>query len=523
MDNIPGKQIIKNSALILFNTGFMMLLSWAISIWIARKLGPSDYGIFNLVLWLSSTISWAVGMGLIHAITKFIAEYKGKNNITALKPIIVYVLKIELLITAITTIILIFLRSDVADFFFSPNESFYFFLTALGLIPGMITAVFSAAIEGIQKFEYFTYSNLIIAPASFASKVIVLLLGKGISGLLLVMLVFSCINAVFYGFVLYRERILSTNKLGILPEIRKRILAYNKSIIAILLCDKIVWDKSENFFLGRFCNSAEIGYYNLGYNLTQKFMSVLPAAFWKVLFPKMSSYCGSDDKQKMKRLFYLSIRYLAFFSFPVGTAGIILSHQIVSYLYGNEFTGAQPVLQIIFFTSIISSLSNPGSAILYGFEKQSFIYKYGMILAIINIILDFFLIKTYGALGAAICNGITTTLGSVGGLIYTCKIMDLTFPFNSIFKILCSTVLMGITMQFVILQNNCFIGFSVSLLAGLMVYTALSIFLGTIEKEDSALLECIKSVLPGPTKLFISSFQKLTEKIKSISFSTKNL
>ena len=140
-------------------------------------------------------------------------------------------------------------------------------------------------------------------------------------------------------------------------EIKKRIQTYNKSVIAILICDKIIWDKSENFFLGRFCSAAEIGYYNLGYNVAQRFVSILPTTFWRVLFPTMSSYFGSGDKEKMRRL---SSRQdiLLFFSFPVGAAGMILAYQIIHYLYGHEFIG-HSVCFNVFAASIFSSLSNP--------------------------------------------------------------------------------------------------------------------------------------------------------------------
>jgi len=83
-------------------------------------------------------------------------KFKGRKEDFSIRPIIFYVLKIEITITSITTLVLIFFRTEIADYFFSPGESFFFFLTALGLIPGIITAIFSAAIEGIQKFEFFT-------------------------------------------------------------------------------------------------------------------------------------------------------------------------------------------------------------------------------------------------------------------------------------------------------------------------------------------------------------------------------
>jgi O-antigen/teichoic acid export membrane protein len=310
------------------------------------------------------------------------------------------------------------LKTAIADYFFSPNESFYLFIAALGLLPGIITAIFSAAIEGLQKFEYFTYANLIISPLSFIAKIVVLAMGYGITGLLIVMLSFSFVNTCFYFIVLKKEGFFRLHNNGTLDSTtRQRIQHYNKSVLAILLCDKIIWDKSENFFLGRFCTSQEIGFYNLGYNIAQKFISILPTTFWRVLFPAMSSYFGAGNRKKMRRLFFLSTRYLAFITFPVGVGGMILAYQIIHYLYGHEFIGAQRVLQIIFASSIISTLSNPASAVLYGFDKQSFIYKFGALLAVINIGLDLFLIRHYGAVGAAICYGVTTVIGSTGGIL----------------------------------------------------------------------------------------------------------
>jgi O-antigen/teichoic acid export membrane protein len=491
--------------LTLFNTLFAFMSGWIISIWVARQLGPSNYGIFNLVLWLTDSCTWFIAMGLTHAVTKFISEFKGRNDLDALTPIIVFVLKIEIVLSLVTTVILLFFSTQISHFFFTPKQSIFFALAAIGVLPGMITAIFSSTIDGLQKFEYFTWANLIITPLSFLAKCIVLWLGFGIYGLLIVMLIFSFVNVIFYGFVLAKEHVLTLRNLGrtLEPDIKKRIFKYNASIIAILFCDKIVWDKSENFFLGRLCVSEQIGYYNLGYNIAQKLVSFLPVMFWRILFPTMSQYFGSGDRDRMKRLFFLSTRYLAFAAFPMGVAGAILSYQIIHYLYGHEFIGAQRVLQIIFMSSIFTSLSNPASAILYGYEKQSFIYKYGAVLACLNIGLDLLLIKSHGALGAAIAYAITTLFASLGGLLYTCRLMKLEYPFASLFKILFSTIIMGAVMEVIILQNPELPGFILSIIAGIVTYLTCSFVLGTFEKEDYVLLRSVEKVAPGRIKVVI--------------------
>ncbi|MBN1760440.1 MAG: oligosaccharide flippase family protein [Chitinispirillaceae bacterium] len=510
-----GSRLIRNSLFSLFNSLFTMATSWVISIWIARQLGPTNYGIFSLVLWISGTITGIIGMGLIHAVTKFIAEYQGKNEGTGYTPVISFVLRIEVAVTVFATVVLIFFKMPVADYFFSPKESFFIFIAALGLLPGIITAVFSAAVEGIQKFEYFTWSNLIITPCSFTAKIIVLLTGQGVTGLLYVMLIFSLVNMLFYFFVLRREGFFKPGESKKLDgDMRHRIQQYNKSQIAIHLCDKIIWDKSENFFLGRLCKSEEVGFYNLGFNIAQRFISFLPTTLWRVLFPAMSSFYGSGNRKKMRRLFFLSTRYLAFFTFPVGVAGMILAYQLIHFLYGHQFIAAQRSLQIIFISSIVASLSNPASAVLYGFDKQSFIYRYGALLAVINITLDILLIKRYGATGAAICYGITTVLGSTGGLLYTCRTMHLRYPIVSLCKIAFATIIMGIVMEIIILQNGELPGFILSIVAGGVVYLMGSLVLGTFEKEDFHLLQSIKPVCPNFLKVWIDDFCRFVSLFK---------
>ncbi len=504
MDKPHGLDLIKNTAHCLFNTSLGDILAWVISIWVARQLGVENYGIFTLVLWFTGIFSWAIGMGFTHSVTKFIAEHKGKNKQEVLAPIVLFVLKIEVVLSIFTTGILLFFSVPIADFFFSPSESFFFFLAFLGILPGITTAILSAAIEGLQKFEYFTYANLIITPFSLAAKVIVILMGKGITGLLVVMLVFSVINTIFYLIVLTREGISPLQRQGRMQvPLRKRIHRFNMSVVAIILCDKIIWDKSENFFLGRLCTASQIAFYNLGFNIVQKFSAILPNTFWKVLFPAMSSYAGSGDRHKTQRVFFITTRYLAFMALPLGVGGAIVAYSMIHFLYGHEFIGAQRPLQILFLASIVTSIGNPCSPVLYAYEKQAFIYKLGIVMAAINIVLDILFIKRFGALGAACCFAATTVVGTTIGTVYTCRLMKLRYPVTSIFKILLATVIMGTVMEIIILQNYQLLGFIAAVFAGGFVYLVSALVLGTFEGEDYTLLRSLERVLPGKSKQMV--------------------
>ncbi|MBD3391278.1 MAG: oligosaccharide flippase family protein [Chitinivibrionales bacterium] len=512
-----GLVLIKNAAHCLFNSTMTAVIGWAISVWIARQLGVSNYGIFTLVLWLSGIGSSAIGMGFSHAVTKFVAEHRGRQEHEVVGPIVLFVLKIEILLSAGTTLVLVFFATPIADFWFSPSESFYFFLAFLGILPGIVTAILSATIEGLQKFQYFTYANLIITPFSLASKVAVVLMGKGIGGLLTVMLVFSFINTLFYAIVLKKEGIWTAHgpDAGVRKALKRRIHKYNMSVMAIIVCNKIIWDKSENFFLGRFWTATEVGFYNLGFNIVWQFSRFLPNTFWRVLFPAMSHYAGAGDHHKTRRVFFLTTRYLAFMSFPIGVGGAILAYPMIHFLYGHSFIGAQRPLQIMFLASIVTMICNPGAAVLYGYDRQAFIYKLGFVMAVVNVILDIILIKPFGAVGAALCFSLTTVVGSTIGTIYTCRVMDLRFPIISLVKILFATIIMGIAMELIVLQNYKLLGFVLAVLVGGFVYLVSALALGTFEEEDYTLLQSIDRILPGKSKRIIHWLVKFVSSVKT--------
>ncbi len=496
--------LVENSIFSFANNALGMVLGFAVSILTARTLGPEKYGIYNVALWFMSVVSMVIGMGLNFAVTKMVSEYKGKSEKETIGRVIRFVVWIEVTLGVITTILLMSYRVRIADYFFNPEYTYAFAICFAGLIPGILTAIYSSAIEGLQKFKYFLYYSIVITPISLASKIVVLLKGGGIEELLYVNLFFSVINTAFYYFVLRKENI-SVNVFGEIPskDMIKRITKYNFSISTIMFLDKIIWDKSENFFLGKFSTASQAGLFNAAYGFSNKLTALVQATFWKVLFPFMSERSGANDEERIKRVFYLSTRYIAFFAFPISAAGMVLSWPLIKYSLGLDYVEAQRVLQVFFFCSAFGLLATPQAAVLYAINKQSFIIKYGILLAVVNLIMDYFLITKHGALGAAIANGVIRVVAYIGGISYTIHIAKVKLPMKSLFKILYSATVMAILMQVVIKVNNELIGFIVSIPIGIIVYLGNSIFIGTFEKEDKFVFVKASSRLPESMKNFM--------------------
>jgi len=117
-------------------------------------------------------------------------------------------------------------------------------------------------------------------------------------------------------------------------------------------------------------------------------------------------------------------------------------------------------------------------------------------------------------MGAAFCCALVTMAGSIGGLIYTCRTVRLTYPFQSVFKIIFSSIIMGICMKMVISQKAALFGFIFSIPLGAIIYMVSATVLGSFEEEDYILMNKVKSVLPLRLQnvadsliIFLSSFK----------------
>ena len=161
---------------------------------------------------------------------------------------------------------------------------------------------------------------------------------------------------------------------------------------------------------------------------------VLPNLMWRILLPLTVDQQGNPESGRMQRTYRHALRYIGFIAFPTVTACYVAAYELIIIFYGHAYSEAKTCFQIFCFGALLSNLAQPGSAAIYATNRQGFILKYGAVLAVLNISLDLWLIPKYGAPGAAACYGITTSLGVIGGFVFTTLKINLTIPWSAWIK-----------------------------------------------------------------------------------------
>ncbi len=431
------QRTVKNFLHFFSAQGVNFTLGLLSSVILARTLGPNDLGIFHQVQWFAGTVSVLLSFGFITSLIRFTARYRAQGKPEIAVAVLRYIFLWEFCLAGITSLVLIVFSRYIADYYFSPAQSFLFTLSFLAMTPGMQTAVFSASLEGAQIFRYQSIHSITVTPLSLVIKISLLIMGYGIESLLWSNLAFSIVNLIYYAFAARREGLLKNifrNKTQ-KEQWKGELHQYNRTSSAITLVDIIVWSRSENYFLGRYCAAAQIAYYNLAQNLIAKFFGMISSAVWKVMLPAISAEQGNEDFQKTRLIYRCSIRYIALVVFPMATICLMCAYELVVIFFGQNYAEVKSSFQVLCLGTLLSSLAQPGSAAIYAGNKQGFILWYGSALAIINIIMNFLLIPRYGALGASICYTTVTSIGVIGGFVFLRRKMSLSPPLLSLLKI----------------------------------------------------------------------------------------
>ncbi len=181
-----------------------------------------------------------------------------------------------------------------------------------------------------------------------------------------------------------------------------------------------IYGQTDRLMLKQMLDETSVGYYSLASSINLMWVFVLQAII-DSMYPTIVS-CYSIDKEqfnKKNKQLYAIIIYLSVF---VAIFFALFGKIAIRILYGVKYLPASEPLMIITWYTIFSYLGVARNAWMVCENKQKYLkYMYASA-AVINVILNYFLIPKYGVSGAAIASLITQIGTSV---LLPCLIKDM--------------------------------------------------------------------------------------------------
>lgn len=155
----------------------------------------------------------------------------------------------------------------------------------------------------------------------------------------------------------------------------------------------------DTLLLGFLLNSAAVGLYGAAYRPLTAILTV-SATYGLGLFPALSR-AYYHDRAEFRELALKSLRITAICAVPVGVGGSFLAGTIIELLFGAQYSGAGPVMQILAWSAMLVVLRGTFRQALAasGNQKLDLLCTAGA--SAINIGLNLLFIPAFGIMGAA--------------------------------------------------------------------------------------------------------------------------
>lgn len=261
-----------------------------------------------------------------------------------------------------------------------------------------------------------------------------------------------------------------------------------------------VYTSLDKVMLGAMTNSDEVGFYSQSEKIIKLAMTIV-TSLGVVMIPRMTTLIKEQKWEMIKIYLDKTFRFVFFLSMPMIAGMVAISDIFIPWFLGEGYESSILLFQILSpLILIIGIASVTGQAVLVSLNKQSYYTITVVCGAIVNCILNLFLIPKYASIGASfatlVAEGIVTTLQLLGVSEY---FNHRAFIFNWLKYTVCAALMFIVVrlIDKILLFQSSFLKLGIDIIVGFAFY----LFILAVS-HDSLLLEMIRKMISFMTRRF---------------------
>jgi stage V sporulation protein B len=412
------RRFVQDVGLSFASLAISSLVHFLLRIFLARYLGPADLGQYTLAYTFYSFGVLLSAFGIGGGVGKYVAE--NKEDALALptmrkgRLLLVGVVS-SFVIGCMMWLILHFSSPWIAERFFRmPDLSSLLQIVALAFPFIALEKATLGFLNGMRRMGLYAFVNVAQNVLILALTVALALLGYGLEGAVVALVVPIVLLSLFSVVALQRQmnrptRAQSARIFRILLRFGVFVVMGNGMYMLFYNVDKIL--------LGRFIDDVAVGIYGTAAILSG-LVTLIPSALQLVTGPTIASYWGRGESDNIRTLVNRTMKYAAMLILPLSLAGILLSRDLITLIFGEDYVSATVPLQILLaafgfggiFTSVGTALA------MTRWVHMGFVLGAAQVVA--NLVLGIVLIPHLGMSGAAVATAASLAFGALLSLYF---------------------------------------------------------------------------------------------------------
>lgn len=382
-----------------------LLGSLLVGIFVARYLGPEQYGLMNYVVSYIALFQVFASFGLDNIEIREESKCKGlgeKGRIPGAEAnaILGTAFGLKLIFAAVTMVLVI-----LTAWLFEADTFTKWMITLYSL--SMIMQTFSVIrnyFTSIVWNEYIVKTEISRTVIGALIKVVLLLLKADLVWFIAATLFDTVLIAG--GYLLSYRRQISSPRLWTFDKSTARYLIKESFPLLLSGAAVIIYQRIDQVMIGNMLDKASVGQFSVA----SKFVELLifiPTMLCQTIAPVLVQIRQSNAVEyERKAQQFMSITIWLCIVMAVLIA--LLSKWLIIYTFGVQYMAAVPVLQIMAFKVLGMALSQTVGQMIIIEKQQKYAFIRNLIGCVVCIVLNLLFIPRYGIVGSAIVTIITT-------------------------------------------------------------------------------------------------------------------
>lgn len=381
------KQVFNNAKWIVACKIVQSLLQLFVGMLCARYLGPSNYGLINYASSIVAFVTPLMKLGLDSTLVYELVQNPDKEGEIMGTSLLMNIVSSVVCIIGIVTFVSVVNAGDKVVIIVCVLYSLSLFFSALEMIQYWFQyKLLSKYASVVMLISYIFVSSY---------KIFLLISSKSVYW-------FALTNSIDFGIIgislilLYIKK--SSSRLTFSRKRAAELFEKSKYYIFASLMI-VVYHNTDHIMLTMMAGQKENGIYSAAITcaIVVQFVYTAIIDSYRPLILTSKKRNEHEYEKNMSGL-YCVITYLTVMQ---SIAFTVLAGIIVNILYGAEYADAIPVLRIAVWYIVFSVMGTVRNVWILAEEKQKYLTVINFSGAVINIVLNFYLIPVYGACGAA--------------------------------------------------------------------------------------------------------------------------
>ncbi|WP_418280452.1 flippase [Halorubrum sp. DTA98] len=449
---------------------------------LARLLDPDEYGLLFLSISVFGTIMLFSKLGIAKSTARYIAEYK-ETNPGQLRHVLRFGFLLNLVAITVVCALVLVTYEWIAQLLREPDLAPFLLIGVFFIAFGTVLTFVRVTLQGFEAIKATAGLRVIDTVSRLILTLGLLVLGYGAIGAL-VGYILAYLLAMIVGLAyLYRRYYPRSTTEAFEPGLKRRIAEYAVPLTATNTAN--VLDKRiDTILVGFFIGPVAVAYYTIGKQVIE-FIETPMSALGFTLSPTYEAQQAKGNPETAARIYEEALSHGLLFYIPAAAGLILVAEPVVELVFGTEYFGAIPVVQVLAIYAVLQSVTKLTSNGLdyLGRARERAIVK--GVSAVLNVVLNVVLIPLIGVVGAAIATVVTYSMYTLANVYIIHTEFDLRVRF--ILKHIGSVLVIAGVMSFVV---SLLLGYITGFLTlfgvvavGVVVWAVLSIGAGLIDFE----------------------------------------